>query len=66
MKITAGKRGDAAREAKDKAENKFYWDAYNYSAGRQRMKDEYQSRKLTDLFLMVMLSRYSKTMLMLK
>lgn len=45
MKITAGKRGDAAREAKDKAENKFYWDAYNYSGGRQRMKDEYQSRK---------------------
>lgn len=45
MKITAGQRGDAAREARDKAENKYYWDSYNYSLGRQRMKDEYQSRK---------------------
>lgn len=45
MKITAGQRGDNAREAKDKAENKFYWDAYKYSEGRSRMQSEFQSRK---------------------
>ena len=45
MKITAGKRGDAAREARDKAENKFYWDSYNYNKGRAKMVEEFQSRK---------------------
>jgi len=45
MKITAGQRGDAAREARDKAENQYYWDSYNYANGRQRMKEEFQSRQ---------------------
>lgn len=44
MKITAGKRGDAAREAKDKAENQFYWDSYNRSRMLPQVKEEYQSR----------------------
>lgn len=45
MKIFSGPKGDAAREARDKAENKFYQDAYNYSLGKTRMKEEYQSRR---------------------
>lgn len=44
MKITAGQRGDAAREAKDKAENKYYWDSYNYSKVAPKIKETYKKR----------------------
>lgn len=44
MRITAGQRGDAAREARDKAENQFYWDSYNYSKVAPKIKETYANR----------------------
>lgn len=44
MKITAGQRGDAAREAKDKAENKYYWDKYQRSKVLPTIKKEFDVR----------------------
>lgn len=44
MKITAGQRGDAAREAKDKAENKYYWDKYQRSKVLPTIRKEFDAR----------------------
>lgn len=44
MKITAGSRGDAAREAKDRAENKYYWDNYQRSKVVPEITREFDSR----------------------
>lgn len=44
MKITAGKRGDAARDAKDKAENKYYWDKFKRAQVLPKIKKEFEAR----------------------
>lgn len=49
MKITAGKRGDAAREAKDKAENKYYWDKYKRAQVYPEIKKESAARKTSTI-----------------
>jgi len=44
MKITAGKRGDAAREAKDRAENKYYWDKFKRAQVLPKIRQEFDAR----------------------